>query len=713
MGPASTTRYQAIAGTLQAFREAVALHDRGRLGEAEQRYESVLRADGHHFQALCRLGLIRLQQGRFDDAVGLFRRALKVERRSAYAHLHLGAALAGIKNHEEAIRHYKKALALEPDAPEIHSNMGHSFQALGRVEQAIAHFEKALAVNPRHAEANINLGTALAVLGRHTEAIPRFQAAIAIKPNSVEAHKSLAKVLDETDHYSDAAEHYEKVLALCPNDAEARTGLGDVLHRLDRPDEAIEQYENAAEHYEKVLDLRPHDAEARTGLGDVLHRLDRPDEAIEQYQKALAAAPTFSKALNRLGNALHLLGQSEEAVAYFRRALALDSSDLKTNKDLGTALIALGRFDEARAFLEKATALSPHKAGCYEALVRYSPVTLEDRHFAAMRKLAANPTSLSEIEQIDLHFALGKAFADVGEHQQSFDHILAANALKRRQIKFDEGKSLEQFERIRNVFTSQLLRDKAGRGDPSDLPIFIFGMPRSGTTLIEQILASHPKVFGAGELRGVQKLAARIRGPEGPSFPDVVPKMSADELRRFGAGYIEAVRGTAAQAARITDKMLGNFVFAGLLHLALPNARMIHARRDLRDVAFSCFSVHFEMGHKYTYDLAELGRYCRAYAQLMQHWQTVLPEGAILEVRYEELVADLEHQARRIVAHCGLEWDDACLSFYKTERSVRTASAAQVRRPIYQSSIGRWRPHEVRLQPLLKELEACPLSPGT
>jgi tetratricopeptide (TPR) repeat protein len=664
--PVSTVGYQAVTGTLQAFREAVALHDRGRLGEAEQQYESVLRADGRHFQALCRLGLICLRQGRFGDAVSLFRRALKVERRSAYAHLHLGAALAGIKNHEEAIRHYKKALALEPGAPEIHSNIGHSLQALGCMEQAITYFEKALAINPRFADASINLGSALAVLGRHEEAVPRFEAALAIKPNSAEAHKSFAKVLAE-----------------------------------------IERYHDAAEHYEKVLTLRPHDAEARTELGDVLYRLDRTDEAIEQHEKVLATAPTFSKALNSLGNALHLLGRSEEGVRYFRRALAIDSSDLRTNKDLGTALIALGRFDEARAFLEKAIALSPHKAGCYGALIMCRRITAEDHHFAAMRELAANPASLPEVAQTDLHFALGKAFADVGEHQQSFDHILAANALKRQKIKYDEAKQLEQFERVRNAFTAELLGKKAGLGDPSDLPIFIFGMPRSGTTLLEQILASHPKVLGAGELREMANLATRTRGPEDPSYPDLIATMSGDELRQFGANYVEAVRRKAPKAARIADKMPGNYRWAGLIHLALPNARMIHVRRDLRDVSFSCFSTHFAAGHHYAYDLAELGRYCRAYAQLMQHWRAVLPEAAILEVQYEELVADLEYQARRIVAHCGLEWNDACLNFHRTERSVRTASAAQVRRPIYQSSIGRWRPHEARLQPLLKELEAC------
>jgi tetratricopeptide (TPR) repeat protein len=665
-GSASTVAYQSIRGTWQAFREAVALHDRGRLGEAEQRYETVLRVDARHFQALYRLGLVRMQQGRFGDAVSLFRRAVKVERRSAHAQLHLGAALTGTENYEEAIRHYKKALALKPDAPEIHNNIGHALQALGRVEQAITHFEKALAINPRYPEASLNLGTALAVLERHQEAVAHFEAAIANKPNYVEAHKSLAKVLG-----------------------------------------VIERYQDAAHHYEKVLALRPHDVEARTGLGDVLHWLDRPDEAIAQYEEVLATAPTFSNALNSLGNELHLLGRSKEGVTFLRRALAINPSDLRTNSDLGSALIALGDFDEARAFLEKAIALSPHKAGCYDSLARCGRMTTEDPHFAAMRELAANPASLSESEQIDLHFALGKAFADTGDQRQSFDHILAANALMRRHINFDEAKWLEQFERIRNIFTAQLLRDKAGLGDPSELPIFIFGLPRSGTTLIEQILASHPKVFGAGELRDMTNLAARIGGLEGPSDPDFVPTISADELRQLGANYVEAVRRKAAKAARITDKMPGNFRLAGLIHLALPNARMIHARRDLRDVAFSCFSLHFAVGHQYTYDLAELGRHCCAYAQLMQHWRAVLPEGAMLEVQYEELVADLEHQARRIVAHCGLDWDDACLSFYKTERSVRTASATQVRRPIYQSSIGRWRPHEARLQPLLKELEAC------
>jgi Sulfotransferase family len=222
---------------------------------------------------------------------------------------------------------------------------------------------------------------------------------------------------------------------------------------------------------------------------------------------------------------------------------------------------------------------------------------------------------------------------------------------------------------------------------------------RSGTTLIEQILASHPKMFGAGELRHLSLLAASL-----PGFPEIVPYLSAERLRQLGTSYVDAVGAMAPDAERVTDKMPGNFALAGLIHLALPNARIIHMRRDPIDTCLSCFSILFTNGQPYSYDLAELGRYYRAYEELMEHWRSVLPAGVMLEVRYEDVVSDLEQQARRVVAHCGLEWDDACLGFHEARRTVRTASAAQVREPIYRSSMGRWRPYKELLRPLITEL---------
>jgi tetratricopeptide (TPR) repeat protein len=652
-----------LLGISQTFHEAATLHAQGRLQEAEQRYRFILEADGRHFDALYRLGLISLQQDRFADAELLFRRAAKVDPRSADAQLHLAVALTGLNRHEDAVCRYEKTLALKPDFAEAHSNLGYTLQILGRTEEALAHYHKALAVNPYYAEARNNLGAALAALGRHDEAIAQYQAAIALRPPYSEAHRSLANAFGVLERYEEAAAHYEKVLAVLPDDTAARTALGNTLNRLDRT-----------------------------------------DEAIAQYEKALAASPTHAEAHTSLGNAVHRLGRTHEATEHFRRALAIDPSDPGIYSSLGGALVALGRSAEASEAFEKAIALAPRKAGFFWNLASVRRFSSDDRYFAAMQELAMHIDTLDSEEQIDLHFALGKAFADIGDPGQSFEHLLRGNALKRRQVSYDEEKVLQRLERIRHAFTAEMLRGKAGLGDPSAAPVFILGMPRSGTTLIEQILASHPNVFGAGELREMANLAGRIGEADAAAFPEAVQKLSGKELRRIGEQYVQAATHLAPGAERITDKMPGNFSLAGLIHLVLPNARIVHACRDARDTAFSCFSLLFSGTLEYTYDLAELGRYYGAYLKLMAHWREVLPESTILDVQYEDVISDLETQARRIIAHCGLEWDDACLSFYKTERSVRTASAIQVRQPIYQSSIGRWRLHEQELQPLLREL---------
>ncbi len=231
-------------------------------------------------------------------------------------------------------------------------------------------------------------------------------------------------------------------------------------------------------------------------------------------------------------------------------------------------------------------------------------------------------------------------------------------------------------------------------------------MPRSGSTLIEQILASHPKVFGAGERNEMARLVSDLTGPDESRYPEAVAAMSADQLRQSGETYLRAIRGMAPEAERIIDKRLSNFELAGFIHLMLPNARFIHTHRDPCDTALSCFATLFTSGLDYTYDLAELASYYRGYRAMMEHWRSVLPRDVMLEVAYEHVVDDLEGETRRILAYCGLEWDDACLAFHKTERSVRTASAAQVRQPLYRSSVGRWHAHEDLLQPFARALEA-------
>jgi tetratricopeptide (TPR) repeat protein len=648
----------------QAFEQAAAAHVQGRLREAEQLYEFVIGVDARHFDAVYRLGLVRLQVGRLAEAEPLFRRAVKLDKRSADAYHHLAMVLTGLGRVEDAIPGYEKALSLRPRYPEAHNNLGHALQMLGRHAEAARHYRKALALNPAYAEACNNLGNALVARGRNEEAIAQYRQSLAINPGYPEAHNNLAAALMALDRHGEAVAHCEQALA-----------------------------------------LRPHYLEARLNLANTLVSLDRLEEATGHYEKIVAMDQGHAEAHERLGRALHMLGRTQEAIPHFERALALNPKFFDAYNGLSTALEAAGRPQEAVETLEKAIAVEPRRTVSYWNLATIIRLGPDDPRFATMRELARDIKSLDSQDQIYLRFALGKIFAGQGDCQQSFQHLLEGNRLKRQQLVYDEASILSRFGRIQAVFTADLLRQKQGPGDSSGVPIFIVGMPRSGTTLIEQILATHPKVFGAGELRHFASLALSVRGADGTQFPEYTPALSPGQLGDLGRDYLHLIRREAPAAERITDKMPYNFECVGLIHLALPNARIIHTRRDPRDIALSCFSIPFGEGHEFTYDLGELGRYIRAYEALMEHWRQVLPEGAMLEVQYEEVVEHLEEEARRIVAYCGLDWNDACLGFHKTQRVVRTASHNQVRQPIYKSSVGRWRAYEAELQPLLRELD--------
>ncbi len=308
--------------------------------------------------------------------------------------------------------------------------------------------------------------------------------------------------------------------------------------------------------------------------------------------------------------------------------------------------------------------------------------------------------------QVSLHFALGKAFSDLGQHERSFRHLRDGNALKRAQLKYNEKEVLGLFERIRATFTPELMEQKCAKGYRSNTPVFIVGMPRSGTTLVEQILASHSRVCGAGEIEAFYQAMMKFRSCNAieAEFPDFVSAISPNALNRLGSDYIQLTKSLAPTADRIVNKLPLNFKYVGLIHLALPDARIIHVRRDPVDTCFSCFSLLFTGDQSFTYDLGELARYYRGYAALMEHWRRVLPRDVMIEVQYEDLVADLESEARAIIDHCGLDWEDACLAFHHTERSVKTASSVQVREPLYRTSVGRWRPYENFLLPLIQAL---------
>ncbi len=306
-----------------------------------------------------------------------------------------------------------------------------------------------------------------------------------------------------------------------------------------------------------------------------------------------------------------------------------------------------------------------------------------------MEASLAQSASLAPDDRIQLHFALGKTYEDLGRYDEGFRHFQIANMEKRQFVAYDETRTLASMEMIRSTCTAAWMQEHAGAGERSSVPVFIVGMPRSGTTLVEQVLAAHPSVMAAGELA---------------LFEDIVERMRIESWANIGRAYIESVTKLAPSAARITDKTLSNVQCLGAIHLALPHARIVHVKRDPVDTCFSCYAQLFKNGQAFSYDLGELGRYYRAYDELMRHWRSLLPPGVMLEVRYEELIGDFERQARSIVKHCGLEWHDDCFAFYNAGRPVRTASAVQVRRPVYATSVGRGASYRAWLGPLLEAL---------
>lgn len=484
-------------------------------------------------------------------------------------------------------------------------------------------------------------------------------------------------------------------MALC-NDAFAH-------HRAGR-------FADAIRGYRRILSIHPGFADIHNNLGHALAALGKPETAIAAFQAAIELNADNPEAFCNWGLALAELGRIDEAEAKYWQAIRVNPGFSGAYNNLGLLLKQRGRLTEAQRYFEQAIRLAPKDVSYYDNLAAVRPFLAGDPYLTALEALAGDPASLSGADQIHLHFALAKAYENIGQHERAFRHLLNGNRLKRQQLTYDETATLGQMDRLRELISRDFIQTRHGCGDPSSVPVFIIGMTRSGTTLIEQILASHPQVFGAGELDLFDRTAGSLRKTLAgvPPFPEMMLSMSAEHFRTLGALYLEAVAQQAPGATRVTDKLTVNFLFAGLIHLALPNATIIHAVRDAADTCVSCFAVNFTNAHAHahTYDLAELGRYYRHYRALMAHWHEVLPRGRILDVRYEELVADLEGAARRIVAHCGLAWDARCLEFHRTQRPIRTASATQVRKPIYKDSVGRWRKYEAFLGPLLCELEA-------
>ena len=453
--------------------------------------------------------------------------------------------------------------------------------------------------------------------------------------------------------------------------------------------------------YRRAIVLDSDHAESFEGLGLIAWRTGRLADACTFLRKATDIAPASAPFHVNLGNALKELGRTNEALASYQRAIALKPDFAEAYGNLGSLYFSQGRAADACRAYEAAIEHRPERGSFYRMRAVVAPLQRGNSIFHRMERLAERMAALPEADQMELHFTLATAYGQNGKHERAFEHLLAGNALKRKSVVYEEGKALGALARIANIFSREFLAARSDFGVSSQLPIFIVGMPRSGSTLVEQMLASHPEIRGAGEVQILPNLLQRAASVLKTDFPGMAPVLTAGQVERLADQYLKLLRLEGPGASRIVDKHLENFMGAGFVSLMFPAAKIIHIRRDPLATCLSCFAQLFNGNElPFTYDLAELGRFYRAYERLMNHWRGVLPPGTMLEIRYEDLVSDFSSQARRIVEHCGLTWNDACRSFYRTPRTVKTASALQVRQPLYGTSIDRWRVYAELAAPL-------------
>jgi tetratricopeptide (TPR) repeat protein len=638
------------------------LQRQGRFAEAEASYLQALSLKPDLADARRNLAIVQSEQGHVADAETNFRAVLELTPNDALAHTNLANILQTQQRLEEAETSFRRALELQPSLADTHFNLANFLNGQGRISEAETCYRNALDLRPDFAMAHLKLGDLLLEQERSTEAEIAFRFAIESDPKLADALSHLGVALREQGRYTEAETYYRQALKLVPDYAEAHNNLGNVLREQKR-------YAEATECYRQALALNPNCAEAHYNIGNVHKDQDHYQEAEAGYRKALEARPHYPEAHNKLGNALKEQGRMEEAAVAFENAIELKPDFIKAHFSLS----AIKTYRE------------------------------DDAHVPLLEGLADRVGGVSDDMRMRYWFTMGKMREDLGRADASFAAYKAGNDLKRKSLHWDDTAEDDVLQRMKAVFSKEFFEKRPKPTHAGKAPIFIVGMPRSGTSLLEQILATHPGVYGAGELTEMLKaVTAAMPEANALKFPEAVLDFTPEDFKRVGENYIDAVWKLSPDAERITDKMPSNFYFVGMIYLLLPHAKVIHAMRDPMDSCFSCYSRLFnENNLAFSYDLETLGRYYGRYINLMQHWHAVLPPGTILDMRYEDMVADTETQARRLLEYLDLPWDETCLDFHKNKRPVKTASAAQVRKPIYKTSLARWEPFREHLAPLL------------
>jgi len=686
----------------QAMATAYAHWNAGQAQQAEFLCQQVLAAWPEHADSLHLLGLLAHGFGNLPAALDYMRRACATPRAPALFHSNLAEMLRQGGLHVEAEAAGRRAVVLDPRVAAGWVNLGIILQESGKLEESLQCLTKVCQLMPDSPEAHNNLGNTYMRLGRLNEARGEYEAAIRQNPSYSEAHSNLANLLNTLGQHDEAMTMARRAIELNPQNADAYLNTAAIALARKQPEEASRWIGN-------ILSFAPDHPGALLALAHNRRMAEDFVAAEQAARRAVAAVPQSGEAREALGQVLQAIYRSGEALQEFELAanLPMPRPEGPVEKK-GLLFLELGKSKEALAAFDEALSINPRAAGVWFNRSDAKTFAKGDPDIAAMEQLLADGErqGISRDDRISLSFALGKACLDAGEDGRAFAHLNEGNRLKRSTFDFNSAATGQWLDRIVQTVSAQQLSRLAGNGDPSELPVFIIGMPRSGTTLVEQILASHPLAHGAGELYLLQHMVEQISGPDlvPLGYPHLVEATAPQDLSRLARHYLDRVSVLGPGKTRIIDKMPSNFLYAGWIHILFPNARIIHCRRDPVDTCLSCYTKHFSGEQSFAYDLAELGQFYRGYERLTAHWRSVLPADRWMDVDYEAVVGDLEGEARRLVAFCGLDWDEACLSFHKLERPVRTASVSQVRQPIYRSSVGRWRKYAEHIEPLLTAL---------
>ena len=610
----------------------------------------------------------------------------------------LGRALAKQGRFEEAAAQVYQAIDLAPELPLLYEDLGTVRLHQGRREDAVRLFHKAIRLNPRQASAHRKLGEALAAEGRGVEADRHFESYFDRDPVA-------GRVAEGADHLragraDEAIAVFRDVLRGHPDNVDAMRHLAMAYWREKKKPGDAEAW------LRRATTVAPDFVAAWLSLGLVLLDNGKPNDAIEAYQRAVGLAPNNARAWAGAGNAHAQAGQQELSVEAYAKSLELNPRAAGVHMSHGHALKTIGDQQSALAAYRAAIAERPRFGEVYWSMANLKVFRFEEAEVGAM-EAQLERGDLTDSERIHFSFALGKAYEDKDDYPAAWRHYDAGNRLQRPLVKHDPLELEKRHEDIRNVFDRKFLARHAGNGHESTDPILIVGLPRSGSTLLEQILASHSQVEGTSELPTLGKIATSIgryrRGDV--QFPQAAMELEGQDWRAYGQRYLEdAARHRFTDRPFFTDKMPNNFPLLGLLHLILPNARIIDARRHPLDSCIGCYKQLFAKGQNFTYDLEDLAHYYRNYDAMVNHWHAVLP-GKVLTVHYEDTVADLEGQVRRILDHCGLPFEESCVRFHETRRAVRTASSEQVRRPIYSDALGKWRYYAPFCERLVEDLK--------